>query len=40
MNGLIGIAQEDGAWIYLAPDGVPKIEYVPEGTNESADSKK
>jgi hypothetical protein len=27
-NGFIGVAKEDGAWAYLAPDGVLKIEYV------------
>jgi hypothetical protein len=31
VNGFIGIAQEDGAWLYLAPDDVLKMEYVPEG---------
>ena len=25
MNGFIGIAQEDGAWIYLAPSDVLKM---------------
>ncbi|MDU5747859.1 MAG: hypothetical protein E6Z79_00995 [Haemophilus parainfluenzae] len=30
VNGFIGVAQEDGAWIYLAPDDVLKMEYVPE----------
>lgn len=29
-NGFIGVAKEDGAWLYLAPDDVLKIEYVPE----------
>jgi len=33
VNGFIGIAQEDGAWVYLAPDDVLKIEYVPEPSN-------
>lgn len=28
VNGFIGIAQEDGGWVYLAPDDVLKIEYV------------
>ncbi|MBB1228223.1 hypothetical protein EPG66_12275 [Pantoea pleuroti] len=40
VNGFIGVAQENGAWIYLTPDDVLKMEYVPEGINESADSKK
>ncbi|NUW63308.1 hypothetical protein HUZ94_06890 [Cronobacter sakazakii] len=40
INGFIGIAREDGSWIYLAPDNVQEMEYVPEATNESADSKK
>lgn len=30
VNGFIGIAQEDGGWVYLAPDDVLKMEYVPE----------
>lgn len=30
VNGFIGLAQEDGAWIYLAPDDVLKMEYVPQ----------
>lgn len=30
VNGFIGVAQEDGAWVYLAPDDVLKMEYVPE----------
>lgn len=32
VNGFIGVAREDGAWIYLAPDDVLKMEYVPEET--------
>lgn len=34
VNGFIGVAREDGAWIYLAPDDVLKIEYVPEQSAE------
>ncbi|EOC1425736.1 hypothetical protein ACI1AD_000887 [Cronobacter dublinensis] len=30
INGFIGIAREDGSWVYLAPDDVLKMEYVPE----------
>lgn len=30
VNGFIGIAREDGGWVYLAPDDVLKMEYVPE----------
>lgn len=30
VNGFIGVAREDGAWVYLAPDDVLKMEYVPE----------
>lgn len=30
VNGFIGIAREDGAWVYLAPDDVLKMEYVPD----------
>lgn len=40
VNGFIGIAREDGGWVYLAPDDVLKMEYVPGDTNENADSKK
>lgn len=25
VNGFIGVAQEDGAWVYLAPDDVQKM---------------
>lgn len=32
VNGFIGVAKEDGAWVYLAPDDVLKMEYVPEET--------
>lgn len=35
VNGFIGIAQKDGAWVYLAPDDVLKMEYVPEQTEEA-----
>lgn len=31
VNGFIGVAREDGAWIYLAPNDVLKMEYVPVG---------
>lgn len=34
VNGFIGVAREDGAWVYLAPDDVLKIEYVPESTEK------
>lgn len=30
INGFIGVAKEDGAWIYLAPDDVLKMEYMPQ----------
>jgi len=30
VNGFIGIANEDGGWVYLAPDDVLKMEFVPE----------
>lgn len=30
VNGFIGVAREDGAWVYLAPDDVLKMEYVPQ----------
>ncbi|MGJ7468793.1 hypothetical protein [Kosakonia cowanii] len=32
VNGFIGVAKEDGAWVYLPPDDVLKMEYVPEQT--------
>lgn len=31
VNGFIGVAKEDGAWVYLAPDDVLKMEYLPVG---------
>lgn len=34
VNGFIAIAKEDASWIYLAPDDVLKMEYVPETTNQ------
>ena len=40
INGFTGVARDDGAWVYLAPDDVLKMEYLPEATSESADSKK
>ncbi|EKS6736826.1 TPA: hypothetical protein ACW0NO_000059 [Enterobacter ludwigii] len=30
VNGFIGVAKENGAWVYLAPDDVLKMEYVSE----------
>jgi len=30
VNGFIGVAKEDGSWVYLAPDDVLKMEYVPD----------
>lgn len=36
VNGFIGVAQEDGAWVYLAPDDVQKMEFVPEAAEETA----
>ena len=30
VNGFIGVAKEDGSWVYLAPNDVLKMEYVPE----------
>ena len=29
MNGFIGIAREDGAWVYVAPDDMLKMEFEP-----------
>ena len=37
VNGFIGVAKEDGAWVYLAPDDVLKMEYVPEATTEEGE---
>lgn len=34
VNGFIGVAREDGAWMCLAPDDVLKMEYVPETTEK------
>ncbi|HBL6967370.1 hypothetical protein Q4R25_14930 [Morganella morganii] len=28
-NGLIAIAQTDGAWIYISPNEISSVEYVP-----------
>ncbi|WP_342135488.1 hypothetical protein [Providencia rettgeri] len=28
-NWLIAIAQADGAWIYISPDEISSVEYVP-----------
>ncbi|RPE03222.1 hypothetical protein BBB56_07490 [Candidatus Pantoea deserta] len=39
VNDFIGVAKEDGAWIYLAPDDVLKMEYVPEPDVEKQTSK-
>ncbi|KGB00262.1 hypothetical protein DR73_2233 [Enterobacteriaceae bacterium ATCC 29904] len=30
VNGFIGVAKKDGAWAYLAPDDVFRMEYVPK----------
>ncbi|MFZ4214646.1 hypothetical protein ACOZB2_24955, partial [Pantoea endophytica] len=32
VKGFIGVAQEDGAWVYLAPDDVLKMEFEPVAT--------
>jgi len=29
INGFIGVAQGDGDWVFLAPDDVLKMDYVP-----------
>jgi hypothetical protein len=34
VNGFIDVAQEDGAWVYLAPDDVQKMEFVPQDYND------
>ena len=28
-NGLIGIASLDGSWVYISPDEISDIKYVP-----------
>ena len=28
INGFIGVAHKDGAWVYLAPEDVKKMRYV------------
>lgn len=35
VNGFIGVAREDGAWVYLAPDDVLKMEYMPVAIPET-----
>lgn len=35
VNGFIGVVKEDGSWVYLAPDDVLKMEYVPKTAEES-----
>ncbi|AXH43479.1 hypothetical protein MZUP3_800 [Erwinia phage vB_EhrS_49] len=35
VNGFIGVAKEDGSWVYLAPDDVLKMEYVPDSDEEA-----
>jgi len=39
INGFIVIAQEDGAWVYLAPDDVLKMKFdpVPAGETQAAE---
>jgi hypothetical protein len=32
VNGFISVARVDGAWVYLAPDDVLKMEYVLESS--------
>ncbi len=36
VNGFIGVAKENGSWVYLAPEDVLKMEYVPEASEENA----
>lgn len=35
VNGFIGISQEDGGWVYLAPDDVLKMQFDPVPTVET-----
>lgn len=37
VNGFIAVARGDGAWIYLAPDDVLKMKYVPEAETEATE---
>ena len=39
VNGFIGVAKEDGSWVYLAPDDVLKMEYVPEDAKSGQEQK-
>ncbi len=36
VNGFIGIAREDGSWLYPDPNDVLKMGYVPEQTEQVA----
>lgn len=38
VNGFIGVAREDGAWVHLEPDDLLKMEYVPADTNQVGDN--
>jgi len=29
VNGFVGLSKSDGGWVYLAPDDVQKMEFVP-----------
>ncbi|MCP1204849.1 hypothetical protein NIM72_04685 [Pantoea sp. B550] len=40
INGFIGVAREDGTWVYLAQDDVIKLEYVPEPVTDEQPSEK
>lgn len=35
VNGIIGVAQENGAWVYLAPGDVINIECVSAATEKA-----
>jgi hypothetical protein len=40
VNGFIGIAQEDGGWVYLASDDVLKMQFDPAPAVETETEEK
>jgi len=34
VSGFIGVAKEDGSWVYLAPDDVLKMECFPDKSSD------
>lgn len=33
VNGFVSILKEDGVWVYLAPNDVLKMDYMPESSS-------